>query len=79
MERVDLLPHSERADGGFGFANGKPLALRFASSKPVLILNYMNELGTGEGPAGVVLAGGAFDSVMSTEISGVGTVEVAED
>jgi len=33
------------------------LALKFDSPKPVLILRPKNALGTGGGPAGVVLAG----------------------
>jgi hypothetical protein len=42
---------------GFGFANGESLALKFESPWPVLILRAANALGTGGGPAGVVLAG----------------------
>jgi hypothetical protein len=62
-------------DTGFGFANGESLALKFDSPWPVLILRPANALGTGGGPAGVVLAG---REVALASIGGdVGGVESA--
>jgi hypothetical protein len=50
--------------------------LKFDSPKPVLILRPMNALGTGGGPAGVVLSGGTVGLLKSAAVSGeVGAVE----
>ena len=50
--------------------------MKFDSPKPVLILRPMNALGTGGGPAGVVLSGGTVGLFESTAVSGeVGAVE----
>jgi hypothetical protein len=46
------------------------LALKFDSPKPVLILRPVNALGTGGGPAGVVLDGGTVDLAESAVMSG---------
>lgn len=63
---------------GFGFANGESLELKFDSPKPLFILRPMNALGTGGGPAGVVLGGSAAGLTKSSVVSGeVGAVELS--
>lgn len=50
--------------------------MKFERPKPVLILRPMNALGTGGGPAGVVLSGGTVGLLMLAAVSGeVGAVE----
>jgi hypothetical protein len=50
--------------------------LKFDSPNPVLILRLMNALGTGGGPAGVVLSGGTVGLLKPVAVSGeVGAVE----
>lgn len=50
--------------------------MKFDSPKPVLILRSMNALGTGGGPAGVVLSGDTVGLLESVAASGeVGAVE----
>jgi hypothetical protein len=50
--------------------------LKFDSPKPLFILRPANALGTGGGPAGVVLVGSAVGLVKSVVVSGeVGTAE----
>ena len=70
------LPNALMAwDTGFGLENGESLALKFDSPWPVLILRAANALGTGGGPAGVVLAG--REVVLATIGGDVGGVESA--
>jgi hypothetical protein len=53
--------------------------LKFDSPKPVLILRPINALGTGGGPAGVVLSGGTVGLLKSAEVSEeVGAVDSSE-
>jgi hypothetical protein len=49
--------------------------LKFDSPKPLFILRPKNALGTGGGPAGVVLAGSAVGLAKSAAVSGVRAVE----
>lgn len=50
--------------------------MKFDSPKPVLILRPMNALGTGGGPAGVVLSGGTVGLLKSAAVRGeVGAVD----
>jgi hypothetical protein len=52
--------------------------LKFDSPKPVLILRFMNAVGAGGGPTGVVLSGGTVGLLKSGAVSGeVGAVELS--
>ena len=71
-------PNALTAGTGFGFANGESLELKFDSPKPLFILRPMNALGTGGGPAGVVLGGSEAGLAKSSVVSGeVGAVELS--